>query len=163
MKDRGFFLVMKETFIIRTEWWDSIELLSDQGKLEIFNALFLHHLGKDNEIKITLNESKLCWNFILPALKYNANKYQQSVENGKKGGRPKKPKENLKVNLEETQNNLKVNLEKPDNNLIVFDNVIDNVIDNVFENVSDIVSGNEFVERNYSQDTLDKLNRLRLR
>jgi hypothetical protein len=133
---------MKETFILRTEWYSSLEDLSHEGKAQILDAIFLLHIDRENEISITDPMAKLCWNFMKPTIDYHTHKYWTSVENGKKGGRPKtqdKPNNNLK---DKPNNKFKV---KPNHNLtdtdtdtdtdIVIDSgtgtesVIDSVID----------------------------------
>lgn len=131
---------MKETFILRTEWYSSLETLSVKAKSELLDALFLTHCDREDEIKITDSSAKLCWNFIKPTIDYHTRKYNASVENGKKGGRPttqQKPKENLKkpnlnpkVIQEET---FKV---KPNTNLTGIVTGTEYVIDNVIDNVS---------------------------
>lgn len=85
----------KDTFIVRTEWWDAISELQKDEQAEIFRLLFMYHI---DEPKINLNNLsnlsiKLVWKLIEPSLKYNRNQYDKrmetSKENGKKGGRPK--------------------------------------------------------------------------
>jgi hypothetical protein len=151
---------MKETFILRTEWYSSLETLSVKAKSELLDALFLTHCDRDNEIKITDSSAKLCWNFMKPTIDYHTRKYNTSVENGKKGGRPttqekpkenpKKPNLNPKVIQEET---LKV---KPNNNLTGTGCVIDSVsvIDSVC--VSGSVCDTEFVSGKNDYDYTDR-------
>lgn len=101
---------IKETFIIRTEWWDWISQLSEKDKAILLEWLFLYHLKKPIE---NINDEnnlvvKMCWSFITPNLKRNIENYDKRCEtskvNGKKGGRPittnnlnnlKEPKESL--------------------------------------------------------------------
>jgi len=123
--------MMKETFIIRTEWYEAIsELsLSDQGT--IFKMLFEYHI---DETKINLNNLnnlsvKLVWKLIEPNLKRNINQYDNrcktSAQNGKLGGRPPK--------MEKPKNNLN-NLNKPLSDIV---SDTDSVL------VSDTVSEND--------------------
>ena len=100
---------MKETFILRTEWYDSIQEFTIDEKAEILDLLFLYHLEKPNNNLNNLNNRavKLVWKIIEPNLKRNIEAYDSrrdtSVENGKKGGRPnnlnkpKKPNVTLSV------------------------------------------------------------------
>jgi len=123
---------MKETFIIRTEWFDAISELQPKEQAIILNNLFNFHLGNDDLIDLDIFSVKLVWKLIQPNLTRNIEKYDNkrnaSRENGKLGGRPrknlnneqvidieenKKPKNNLK-NL----NNPKVNAEKPNNPIV---------------------------------------------
>jgi len=131
---------MKDTFILRTEWYSALETLTEKGKSQILDALFLLHLGRETEINIKDPSAKLCWSFMEPSINYYSKKYNASVENGKKGGRPitqEKPKitqDNLKVIEGKT---LRLESEKPKPNLTVY------VSDNV--SVSEGVSGCEDV------------------
>lgn len=83
---------MKETFIIRTEWFDSIGLISPLEQAEIFRNLFLYHLGE--ELTFSTLNVKLIFSLILPNLARNITEYDKrrdtSAENGKLGGRPSK-------------------------------------------------------------------------
>jgi hypothetical protein len=119
---------MKETFILRTEWYSSLESLTQEGKAQILDALFLSHLEKENQISLTDPSAKICWNFMKPTIDYHTKRYQTSVKNGGLGGRPKtqeKPKQNLKV--------------KPNQNLTVTDTVTDTVTESVSVTVTDSV------------------------
>lgn len=141
---------MKQTFILRTEWYSSLETLSQKGKSEILDTLFLSHVGREDEINITDPSAKLCWNFMKPTIDYHSVKYIASVENGKKGGRPitqQKPKitqDNLKVIKEET---LKV---KPNNNLTGTGTVTGNVTDSVIDYVTATETGIDFDNLDYT-------------
>jgi hypothetical protein len=136
---------MKDTFVLRTEWYSSIEELPSKDKSEILDAIFLYHLDRESEINLTTPLSKMCWNFIKPTIDYHNRRYRTSVENGKKGGAPKgntnakkQPENNLKQPL--------VNLEQPKNNLTVTDTVTVTDIDIDTVNEIDTVTGavNEF-------------------
>ena len=152
---------MKQTFILRTEWYSSLETLSQKGKSEILDTLFLSHVGREDEINITDPSAKLCWNFMKPTIDYHSVKYIASVENGKKGGRPitqQKPKitqDNLKVIKEETQPNLKLIKEetlkvKPNNNLTGTGTVTGNVTDSVIDYVTATETGIDFDNLDYT-------------
>lgn len=82
---------MKDTFILRSEWWPAISKLNDQQKAIILTNLFNFH--SDADIDLTDPLVELVWSFIEPNLIRNIVNYDQrvkkAVENGKKGGRPK--------------------------------------------------------------------------
>ena len=98
---------MKDTFILRTEWWDAISELNSEEQAEIIRLLFLYHLEEPNfNLNNLINLSvKLVWKMIEPNLKRNIDAYdkrcEQSKKNGKLGGRPK-TKKNLKKPLSDT-------------------------------------------------------------
>lgn len=85
---------IKETFIIRSEWWDSISELSEKGKAVFLEWIFCYHLNKpiENKNDEINREVRMIWNLIEPNLKYNIAYYDKRREtskvNGKKGGRP---------------------------------------------------------------------------
>jgi hypothetical protein len=137
---------MKETFIIRTEWFDAISELPPTERLQVMDNLFLYHLGKEDEIDTSNLSVKLVWKMIAPNLKRNIESYDRrkltSAENGRLGGRPSK---NQQISeSEEKPNNL---IEKPKitkepiESLSVSVSVSDSVSDSVFvsESVNDIV------------------------
>jgi hypothetical protein len=156
---------MKETFIVRTEWFSSLELLSQKGKAEILDALFLTHLGRNEEVSFEEPMTQLCWNFMEANINYNTKKYTASVENGKKGGRPRtqqEPKKNPTITQEKPNNNLKV---KPNNNLIVTGTVTETVTGIVIETgnvietepVNEIVFGNKKINLEYTDLEAQKM------
>jgi hypothetical protein len=90
---------MKDTFIIRTEWYAAITHLSEKEQALILKNLFEFHSGKHENIDTSTLNLTLVWQLIEPNLKRNIDKYDRrcetSKENGKLGGRPigeKKPK-----------------------------------------------------------------------
>jgi hypothetical protein len=137
---------MKETFIIRTEWFDAISELPPTERLQVMDNLFLYHLGKEDEIDTSNLSVKLVWKMIAPNLKRNIESYDRrkltSAENGRLGGRPSKDQQISKS--EEKPNNL---IEKPKitkepiESLSVSVSVSDSVSDSVSvsESVNDIV------------------------
>lgn len=116
----------KETFILRTEWYDSIQELDDKCKAELLDNLFLFHLNEETKINLNNLSVKLVWKLIEPNLRRNIDSYDKrkstSSENGKKGGRP--PKNQTLIKYSENLNNLK----KPNESLSVSVSVSD--IDN---------------------------------
>jgi len=98
----------KETFIIRTEWYEAISELSDSDKLMLFDNLFHYHMGNINLINLNNLTVKLVWKLIEPTLVRNIESYDKrretSARNGALGGRkPNKPKK--PDGLEEKPNN----------------------------------------------------------
>lgn len=133
---------MKETFILRTEWYDSIQEFTIEEKAEILDLLFNYHLEKPNNNLNNLKNRgvKLVWKIIEPNLKRNIEAYdsrrETSVENGKKGGRP---------------NNLN-KPKKPNLTLSVFDSVF--VSDSVSDSVTDNESESELIKALNSQSQI---------
>mgnify|MGYP005921662905 CR=1 FL=1 len=105
----------KDGFIFYKSFYDSINALDESMQLEVYQALAEY--GLTGEMRDDLSPiTKALLTAMIPTID-NANKrYVASVENGKKGGRPKKNKEvvqEIKENLEEPSHNL----EKPKQNL----------------------------------------------
>ena len=98
----------KDGFIFYRSFYDSINALDESMQLEVYQALAEY--GLSGEIKDDLSPiTKALLTAMIPTID-NANKrYVASVQNGKKGGRPKKNKEDKEEVSE--------NLEKPSNNL----------------------------------------------
>lgn len=108
---------MRESFVFYRSYYEAINELPEEYKLEVLNAIMEYNFNG------TLPElspvAKAMFTLMKPNMDNAARRYNASVENGKKGGRP--PKENL-----EKPNN---NLEKPKQNLN--DNVYVNDNDNI--------------------------------
>ena len=105
----------KDGFIFYKSFYDSINALDESRQLEVYKALAEY--GLTGEMGDDLSPiAKALLTAMIPTID-NANKrYVASVENGKKGGRPKKNKEvvqEIKENLEKP----KQNLNKPSRNL----------------------------------------------
>jgi len=135
---------MKETFIIRTEWMDSILELDPIDQATIFKNLFYFHSNQNNLINLTNLSVKLVWKLIEPNLKRNIDAYDRrsdtSSANGKKGGRPKVGYSEPPVIIEELEekkpnHNL---TEKPNKPIEPIESLSDSVSDSVSVSVSDI-------------------------
>ena len=105
----------KDGFIFYKSFYDSINALDESMQLEVYKALAEY--GLTGEMGDDLSPiAKALITAMIPTID-NANKrYVASVDNGKKGGRPKKNKEvvqEIKENLEKP----KQNLNKPSRNL----------------------------------------------
>lgn len=97
----------KDGFIFYKSFYDSINALDESMQLEVYQALAEY--GLTGEMSDDLSPiTKALLTAMIPTID-NANKrYVASVENGKKGGRPKKNKEvvqEIKENLEEPNPN----------------------------------------------------------
>lgn len=103
----------KETFILRTEWWDAISELNAEDKSNILEMLFMYHLEQPINTTATLSV-RLVWKLIEPNLRRNISAYdlrsETSKQNGKLGGRkpnnnlkePNKPNETLSVSVSDS-------------------------------------------------------------
>ena len=126
----------KETFIIRSEWYDAISELTSEDQACILRNLFAYHM--DQDIQLDNISVKLVWKLIEPTLARQSQSYdkrkEQSKINGLLGGRPTN------------------NLNKPINNLI---NQTDKKeitqipIITLYDSVSDSVSDSEELSRPY--------------
>lgn len=105
---------MRDTFIIRTEWFEALSELSIDDRDTIIQNLFHYHMDKENLINLNNLAVKLVWKLIEPGLSRNIDKYDRrketSAKNGLLGGRPP-----LKKTEENNLNNLNKNLTKPNN------------------------------------------------
>lgn len=141
--------MIKDTFIIRSEWWDAISELDAMQKSNILDNLFYFHLGEHDKIILDCLPVKLVWKLIEPNLTRNVAAYDlrkiTSAENGKKGGRP--PKENNLNNL----NKPIAETYKPKETLSV--SVSDSDSDSVSVNDTDIDT--EFKKFNYKTSLIN--------
>ena len=82
----------RKSFMFYLEWQKQLELLSDEELRKFIYNLCKYHNGE--EIKLTSKVVRLVWNGVLPAIRINNEKYENTVEknrkNGKLGGRPQK-------------------------------------------------------------------------
>lgn len=89
--------MVKETFIVRTEWAEAIFELKPAEQAIILQNLFHYHSGRSDKVSLPNLAVKLVWRLIEPNLKRNIDSYDKrcvtSAENGRKGGRPRKPEE----------------------------------------------------------------------
>lgn len=88
---------VKPSFVIYSEWEENCTLLSNQQKGQLFSAI-LAYGGRGEDISSRLDGvTAMCFSFIKNQLKRDAEKYQSTIkrnsENGKRGGRPKKQKD----------------------------------------------------------------------
>jgi len=122
---------MKDTFILRSEWWTAISKLNDPQKATILTNLFNFH--SDGETDLSDPFVELVWSFIEPNLIRNIANYDKRVkiaaENGSKGGRPKaNGNQNNQVGFSETN---KKQIETLNDSVSVSDTVSVNESDSV--------------------------------
>lgn len=73
------------------EWVDSFQDLSDEELGILFRNFISYHTG--GEIDTSSHSVNLIWKLLVKQIDRINNKYQKNSENGKNGGRPKKPTE----------------------------------------------------------------------
>ena len=100
-------------FVFHKSYWDAISNLPDEvSKCKVIDSI-CNYVFSNIEPELTGIESSI-WILIKPTLDSSTKRYKSSVENGKKGGRPKKTQEKPNNNLTETQDKSQV---KPNQNL----------------------------------------------
>ncbi len=116
---------MKDSFVFYRSFYESIKSLDKDLQIEIITAICEYSL---NEIEMELSPvANAIFRLIKPNIDNATKRYKASVENGKRGGRPKK--QETEKNLEKPNDNLEKpndNLEKPNDNLNVDVYVNDN-------------------------------------
>ena len=135
---------MKDSVIFYKSFYEIIKELPDKSQLELYNAIFKKYFyGEETELK---GLSKGIFGMIVPNIDSANKRYFANVENGKKGGRPKKQIETQQKPIDnplETQQKPKQNLNDKDNDNV---NVNENV--NVNLNVNDNDNIFEIIEQN---------------
>lgn len=90
-------LAMKDSFILYTSHYESLELLTIEEKGLLLDAIFYYHI---NGTEPTINSIavKIAFSFLKQQFDVNISKYQSVIErnkaNGSKGGRPRKKPNN---------------------------------------------------------------------
>lgn len=132
----------KESFVFYKSFYDAIKRVPEECQLELYNAILSYSLeGKEVEKLSPIAEAMFI--LIKPNIDSSQRRYEASVNNGKKGGRPKKEtQEEPNKNPEETQ-------EEPDKNLN------DNVDDNVDVNVDDNKKKNK--KKKFQKPTIEEV------
>lgn len=135
--------IIRDSFVMFKNWFEAIDALPEEFQLEAYKSLSKYGLSGVIPEDISPVTKAILISFS-KGMENNIARYNASVENGKKGGRPKK-EQIIEVN-EETQqpscenenlekpNETHNNLTKPTQNLNV--NVNDNV--NVKDNVNEV-------------------------
>lgn len=141
--------IIRDSFVIFKNWAESINALPEEYQLETYKALVDFGLTGERPQGLSSVANAMIISFST-GMENNILRYNASVENGKKGGRPKKQQEqeeneNLdkprktQQNLDKPSNNLdesKTNLDKPKPNLNV--NVNDNVFSQSINNLNNL-------------------------
>ena len=121
----------KESIVFYKSFYEAIQNIPQEEQLKLYNAIFSYSFT-DTEPEIEEGIARAMFILIKPNIDSANARYKASVENGKKGGRPKKEtQEKPKNNLEKTQEEPSKNL---NDNVDVDDNVNDNDNDNVDDN-----------------------------
>ena len=129
--------IIRDSFVIFKDWAEAINALPEENQLETYKALVDFGLTGEKPKGLAPVVNALLISFST-GMKNNILRYKASVENGKKGGRPKKQEE---IENLEKPNKTQENLEKPSNNLVITQQNLDkpkanlNVNDNVNVNV----------------------------
>lgn len=120
----------RESFVFYASFYESLVDLPEDVQLQIYKAVCKYAL--EGELPELTGTAKAIFTLIRPQLDASCKRYDASVENGKKGGRP--PKSKPSNNLEKPSNNLGETYEEPTPNHNVNVNVNDNV--NANNNIS---------------------------
>ena len=128
--------MIRDSFVVLKTWGEAIKALPEEYRLECYEALFQYGLTGEIPEGISPIANALLISFSR-GMENNIARYHASVENGKKGGRPKKEPSTENENLEKP-NKTQENPNEPNHNLNVNDNV--NVNENVNENDFQLVN-----------------------
>lgn len=124
---------MRDSFVFYKSFYDAIQRIPEEFQLELYNAIFQYSL--EGIEPTTLSDiSYAMFTLIRPNIDSSQRRYSASVENGKKGGRPRKQV------LEKPNKNLTKTQQKPNDNLNVNVNVNENVDVNVDENANENIN-----------------------
>ena len=104
-------------FIFLKTFNESIEDLETQDRCIMYEAIINYGLYGE-EPELTKGYLKSIWKLISSTIDVTSKKYDASVENGKKGGRPKKPTNNPIETQEKPNENLKIKENKIELNKI---------------------------------------------
>ena len=115
---------MRESFVFYRSYHEALRALPPELRLELYEAICSYAL--DDEISAMSDIAKAMFTLMKANIEATNRKYRSAIENGKRGGRPKKTEMKPKQNPIETET-------KPNRNLN--DNVNDN--ENVTVNVND--------------------------
>ena len=105
---------MKDSFVFYKSFYDAIKKIPEEYQLELYNAILSYSLeGLEPSNLSPIAEAMFI--LIKPNIDSSQKRYEASVENGKKGGRPKKEtQQKPKQNQEETQQKPIENLNEDD-------------------------------------------------
>ena len=128
---------MKESVVFYKSFYDAIKKIPEEYQLELYNAIFQYSF-EDIEPTNLSSKAEVIFTLTKPNIDSAQRKYKASVENGNKGGRPKK--NNPSKTQQEPNNNSNKTQDKPKRipNHNLNDNVDDTVNDTVYENANDM-------------------------
>lgn len=145
--------IIRDSFVIFKNWAEAINTLPEEYQLETYKALVSYGLNGVMPEGLSPIAHAMLISFST-GMENNILRYNASVENGKKGGRPKKEitQENLDVHLEENKKprETQENLEKPSHNLTKPNETQPN-LDEPNPNLNVNVNDNDNVNVNNSQ------------
>lgn len=119
----------RDSFIFYRSFYEAIMCINNEDKIEVYEAICNYSLN-GIETEFNSKTAKAIFTLIKPNIDNATNRYKASVENGKKGGRPRKNK-----NLEKPNNNLDITQEKANQNLNVYEDVY--VDEYVYEDIKE--------------------------
>lgn len=128
--------IIRDSFVMFKNWSEAIEALPDEYQLECYKAVAKYGLTGEIPEDISPVSKAMLISFSV-GMENNITRYNASVENGKKGGRPKKETKETEENLTE-QNKTQQNLEKPTKTQENLTEQTQNLNVNVNDNVNDI-------------------------
>lgn len=139
--------IIRDSFVIYRDWAEGISELSPKNRLACYDALMQFGLTGQFPEDIKNETVRALLKSFKREMQNNIARYMASVENGKKGGRPKKNQEieENQDDLDKTQENLEKprktqeNLSEPTHNLNVNDNVNVYVNDNKLDKKEEII------------------------
>jgi hypothetical protein len=99
---------MRDGFIFLKSFYEAIRTLPPKYRLEMYDAICLY--GFNDEVSELSNRSQPLFTLIKPNMDSNKKRYLAAVENGKKGGRPKKTQSKPNENPTKTRRKPKQNL-----------------------------------------------------
>lgn len=141
--------IIRDSFVMFKNWHEAIEALPEEYQLETYKALSKYGLTGEMPEEISPVTKAILISFS-KGMENNIARYNASVENGKKGGRPKKEQsdeENEQPSCKnenlEKPNKTQENQNEPNQNLNV------NVNDSVNVNENDIKLVNKIKKINY--------------
>ena len=84
---------MSDGFLFLKSFYEAIRTLPPKYRLEMYDSICLY--GLNDEVSELSNRSQPLFTLIKPNMDSNKKRYLAAVENGKKGGRPRKNPENV--------------------------------------------------------------------
>ena len=107
---------MKDSFVFYKSFYDAIKQIPEEYQLELYNTILQYSL-EGIEPENLSNIASAMFTLIKPNIDSSQKKYEASVKNGRKGGRPKKPNNNPDKTQEKPNNNLNDNDNEDDNDI----------------------------------------------